>query len=127
MVKHKIVSSMLFFLLFFLSNAYAHDLEGKSPAKCILVTGGAGFLGSHLCRRLVGLGHNVIALDNLSTGSTENISDLCLCRRSNTALVADGNEGQFFEPDEPYLADLIASRNPFDFHVSRSVCTVRRI
>lgn len=35
----------------------------------ILVTGGAGFLGSHLCERLVGDGHEVIALDNMYTGS----------------------------------------------------------
>jgi dTDP-glucose 4,6-dehydratase len=39
----------------------------------ILVTGGAGFLGSHLCDRLLADGHNVIALDNLISGSAENI------------------------------------------------------
>ena len=42
----------------------------------ILVTGGAGFLGSHLCERLINDGHNLIIVDNLLTGSTENISDL---------------------------------------------------
>jgi len=42
----------------------------------ILVTGGAGFVGSHLCRRLVGEGHHVICLDNLFTGSRENLGDL---------------------------------------------------
>lgn len=44
--------------------------------KKILVTGGAGFLGSNLCRKLLELGHNVITVDNLSTGSLENIQDL---------------------------------------------------
>lgn len=44
--------------------------------KTILVTGGAGFLGSHLCRRLLILGHKVICLDNLSTGKLENIDDM---------------------------------------------------
>ena len=44
--------------------------------KNILVTGGAGFLGSNLCRKLLNLGDYVIALDNLSTGRLENISDL---------------------------------------------------
>ena len=39
----------------------------------ILITGGAGFLGSHLCDRLLKDGHKVIALDNLITGSSENI------------------------------------------------------
>ena len=39
----------------------------------ILVTGGAGFIGSHLCERFVEDGHEVIALDNLITGRTENL------------------------------------------------------
>ncbi|NJM30877.1 MAG: SDR family oxidoreductase [Rhizobiales bacterium] len=42
----------------------------------ILVTGGAGFLGSHLCDRLVELGHEVTAIDNLQTGSRANLSHL---------------------------------------------------
>lgn len=42
----------------------------------ILVTGGAGFLGSHLCDRLLAEGHEVIAMDNLITGSTDNIAHL---------------------------------------------------
>lgn len=42
----------------------------------ILVTGGAGFLGSHLCDRLLKEGHSVTAMDNLITGSTDNIAHL---------------------------------------------------
>jgi len=42
----------------------------------ILVTGGAGFIGSHLCESLLSLGHKVVCFDNLSTGSTYNISTL---------------------------------------------------
>jgi len=42
----------------------------------ILVTGGAGFLGSHLCDRLLGDGHDVVAMDNLITGSLNNIAHL---------------------------------------------------
>jgi UDP-glucose 4-epimerase len=38
-----------------------------------LVTGGAGFIGSHLCEALQHEGHEVIALDNLSTGRRENL------------------------------------------------------
>jgi dTDP-glucose 4,6-dehydratase len=41
-----------------------------------IVTGGAGFLGSHLCDRLLAEGHRVIALDNLLTGSPDNIAHL---------------------------------------------------
>ncbi len=42
----------------------------------ILVTGGAGFLGSHLCDRLIRLGHHVLCADNLSTGAKQNIAQL---------------------------------------------------
>lgn len=41
-----------------------------------LVTGGAGFVGSHLCERLAGLGHDVVAYDDLSTGSRANLDAL---------------------------------------------------
>ena len=41
-----------------------------------LVTGGAGFLGSHLCDRLLAEEHEVICLDNLITGNTDNIAHL---------------------------------------------------
>lgn len=44
--------------------------------KRILVTGGAGFIGSHLCKRLVREGHDVLAIDNYYTGSKENVWDL---------------------------------------------------
>ena len=44
--------------------------------KKILVSGGAGFIGSHLCTRLIKDGHKVICLDNLFTGSEENIEHL---------------------------------------------------
>jgi len=47
-----------------------------SYAKRVLVTGGAGFLGSHLCRKLLDNGHTVVALDNLYTGRTQNIQAL---------------------------------------------------
>ena len=47
----------------------------------ILITGGAGFIGSHLSDRLLADGHDVIALDNLITGSTDNIAHLAGNRR----------------------------------------------
>ncbi|MEE3000714.1 MAG: UDP-glucuronic acid decarboxylase family protein, partial [Pseudomonadota bacterium] len=46
------------------------------PRKRILITGGAGFIGSHLCERLIGEGHDVVCLDNYFTGTKENIIDL---------------------------------------------------
>jgi UDP-glucuronate decarboxylase len=42
----------------------------------VVVTGGAGFIGSHLCRSLLARGHEVVCLDNFTTGSTQNVSDL---------------------------------------------------
>jgi len=44
--------------------------------KLILVTGGAGFLGSHLCDRLLEDGHDVICVDNFFTGRKQNIEHL---------------------------------------------------
>ena len=46
------------------------------PRKRILITGGAGFIGSHLCERLIDAGHDVICLDNYFTGTKENILKL---------------------------------------------------
>lgn len=48
-------------------------MKGK---KNIIVTGGAGFVGSHLCRRLIEEGHQVTCVDNLYTGRKENITSL---------------------------------------------------
>ena len=47
----------------------------RHSGKRVLVTGGAGFLGSHLCRRLLNLGHQVICLDNFYSGSRLNVID----------------------------------------------------
>ena len=44
--------------------------------KRILITGGAGFLGSHLCKRLLDDGHDIICVDNFFTGSKDNILEL---------------------------------------------------
>ena len=42
----------------------------------VLVTGGAGFIGSHICDKLLDLGHEVVCFDNLMTGSEGNIAHL---------------------------------------------------
>jgi UDP-glucuronate decarboxylase len=47
-----------------------------SASRRVLVTGGTGFIGSHLCRRLLDLGHEVLAVDNFSSSSRRNLRDL---------------------------------------------------
>ena len=50
--------------------------ETRTAPQRVLVTGGAGFLGSHLCRRLLADGHEVICVDNLFTGTRRNVEPL---------------------------------------------------
>ncbi len=52
------------------------EQRNYNKSKHILVTGGAGFLGSHLCERLLNDGHEVICLDNFFTGTKDNIAHL---------------------------------------------------
>ncbi|MEY2546741.1 MAG: dTDP-glucose 4,6-dehydratase, partial [Verrucomicrobiota bacterium] len=51
-------------------------MAAKNSQPISVVTGGAGFLGSHLTDRLLGEGHRVIAIDNLITGNVENVAHL---------------------------------------------------
>ena len=48
----------------------------KNNPKRILVTGGAGFIGSHLCERLLTDGHDVLCVDNFFTGTRDNVAHL---------------------------------------------------
>ncbi|MGI6587856.1 MAG: UDP-glucuronic acid decarboxylase family protein [Peptococcia bacterium] len=69
--------------------------------KKILVTGGAGFIGSHLCERLLAEGNEIICLDNLSTGSQANIRHL-LNNKYFQFVEHDLIEPFFVEVDEIY-------------------------
>ncbi|WP_027167869.1 UDP-glucuronic acid decarboxylase family protein [Mesorhizobium sp. WSM3224] len=69
--------------------------------KRILVTGGAGFLGSFLCERLLGEGHEVICVDNFFTGSRRNVSHL-LDNRSFEIIRHDVTFPLYVEVDEIY-------------------------
>jgi UDP-glucose 4-epimerase len=77
-----------------------------------LITGGAGFIGSHLCEALLAAGHEVLVLDNLSTGSISNIAHL------------KGRPGFEYSIDsvdnEPLLAELI-DRSDVVFHLAAAV------
>ena len=56
--------------------AKARDGVGTRKKRRALVTGGAGFLGSHLCERLLSEGYRVLCIDNLRTGTFENVAHL---------------------------------------------------
>ena len=78
----------------------------------VLVTGGAGFIGSHLCDELLNRGHRVIAIDNLSTGRHENIEHLL--QRPDFEFVL----GSILNAD---LIDHLVSRVDAIFHLAAAV------
>ena len=78
--------------------------------KKILVTGGAGFLGSHLCDRLVEQGHHVLCVDNYFTGSKENIAHL-LDHKNFEVMRQDVCFPLYVEVDEIY--NLACPASPF--------------
>jgi UDP-glucuronate decarboxylase len=78
--------------------------------KKILVTGGAGFLGSHLCERLVNEGHHVLCVDNYFTGSKKNIEHL-LDHKNFEVIRQDICIPLYVEVDEIY--NLACPASPF--------------
>ncbi|NNE64996.1 MAG: SDR family oxidoreductase [Pyrinomonadaceae bacterium] len=88
----------------------------------ILVTGGAGFIGSHLCERLVNEGHDVVCLDNYFTGRKENIAHLLdyyrfeLIRHDVTLPI-------FLEVDQIYNFACPASPIHYQFNPVKTVKT----
>ena len=85
-----------------------------SLRKRILVTGGAGFLGSHLCERLVGAGHDVLCVDNYFTGSKDNIVPL-LGNPHFEVLRHDVTMPLYVEVDEIYNLACPASPIHYQF------------
>ncbi|WP_431825895.1 UDP-glucuronic acid decarboxylase family protein [Burkholderia sp. F1] len=82
--------------------------------KRILVTGGAGFLGSHLCERLVELGHDVLCVDNYFTGTKQNVAAL-LGNPRFEALRHDVTFPLYVEVDEIYNLACPASPIHYQF------------
>ncbi|HET6831243.1 MAG TPA: UDP-glucuronic acid decarboxylase family protein [Solirubrobacterales bacterium] len=78
-----------------------------------IVTGGAGFLGSHLCERLLAKGHRVICLDNLETGSLLNISHI----RDEAFVFSNVDITERVEIDEPidFIYHLASPASPIDY------------
>jgi UDP-glucose 4-epimerase len=78
----------------------------------VLVTGGAGFIGSHLCERLIEAGHRVVALDDLSTGRESNLEKISA--HENFKFVA----GSIL--DSKLLSELI-QKSDYVFHLAAAV------
>src|SRR5262247_1044112 len=80
----------------------------------VLVTGGAGFLGSHLCDRLLAEGHRVIALDNLLTGNTNNIAHLA--GNPNFTFILHNVTNYIYLPDKiDYVFHFASPASPIDY------------
>ena len=88
----------------------------------ILVTGGAGFLGSHLCDRLIARGDDVICLDNFFTGRKENIRHL-LTHPSFEFLRHDIVHPLFLEVDQIYNLACPASPEAYQFNPIKTIKT----
>jgi UDP-glucuronate decarboxylase len=90
--------------------------------KRILITGGAGFLGSHLCDHLVAQGHDVLCLDNFFTGSKNNI--VHLHEKPNFELIRhDLVQPIFLEADEIYNLACPASPIHYQYNPVKTIKT----
>lgn len=95
--------------------------------KKILVTGGTGFIGSHLCKKLIEMGNYVICLDNNFTGDIENIKDLI--KKSNDGdfnfefIRHDITQAILLEVDEIYHLACPASPKAYQYNSIKTIKT----
>lgn len=106
----------LFFVDYFLLGAIVSQL------KRILVTGGAGFLGSHLCERLVSENHDVICLDNFFTSQKKNVEHL-LGSGNFELLRHDVTRPLWLEVDEIYNLACPASPGHYQYNPIKTMKT----
>ena len=80
----------------------------------VLITGGAGFIGSHLCESFLAQGHEVICMDNYSTGAKENIASFASNRRFT---FMDHNVSRYIRLDPPldYVLHFASPASPVDY------------
>lgn len=90
--------------------------------KRILITGGAGFIGSHLCERLLNEGNDVICLDNFFTGSKDNIRHL-LDNNRFELVRHDITKEYFIEVDEIYNLACPASPPHYQYNAIKTIKT----
>src|SRR5918992_3866059 len=79
-----------------------------------LITGGAGFIGSHLCETFLGQGHDVICMDNYSTGARQNIDRFAANRRFT---FMDHNVSRYIEVQQPldFVLHFASPASPVDY------------
>ena len=90
--------------------------------KNILVTGGAGFIGSHLCEKLLEQGNHVLCLDNFFTGSRKNVEHL-LDNREFELIRHDIIEPIILEVDQIYNLACPASPIHYQFNAIKTIKT----
>jgi UDP-glucuronate decarboxylase len=88
----------------------------------ILITGGTGFIGNHLCRRLLQEGHYIICLDNNFTGSMENIQDL-IKHPKFEFIRHDITEAILLEVDQIYHLACPASPKAYQYNAIKTIKT----
>ena len=88
----------------------------------ILITGGTGFIGNHLCRRLLQEGHYIICLDNNFTGSMENIQDL-IQHPKFEFIRHDITESILLEVDQIYHLACPASPKAYQYNAIKTIKT----
>jgi dTDP-glucose 4,6-dehydratase len=87
-----------------------------------VITGGAGFLGSHLCDKLLARGHEVVCIDNLSTGSTQNIDHI---RSENFRFIKqDVTEYIYLEGPVDFIIHFASPASPVDY-LERPIPTLK--
>ncbi|MGD0016096.1 MAG: UDP-glucuronic acid decarboxylase family protein [Verrucomicrobiia bacterium] len=86
----------------------------KTTTPISVVTGGAGFIGSHLCDRLLAAGHRVIAIDNLITGSTDNIAHLA-GNQNFTFIQHNVTDNIYLAGPANYVFHFASPASPIDY------------
>ena len=84
--------------------------------KKVIVTGGAGFIGSHLCRFLVNEGHTVVCLDNLLTGSKNNLSDFY--ENSNFTFIEHDIINPYYDMGIDEIYNLACPASPIHYQIN---------
>src|SRR6266478_344231 len=99
-------------------------MTDKQSQPISVVTGGAGFLGSHLTDRLLAEGHRVIAIDNLITGHVENIAHLS--GNANYRFIRHNVSNYIFVPEEKvdYVFHVASPASPID-HLEWPIPTLK--